>query len=285
MRNKLSQGLWVICLLFTPALWAQDEPATEASAADAPAVESQLMVQVGESMELTAGDDKFPAIYVEDQTGRVLGGMVLLHDRGGNPNWPGVIRPLRQQLPEYGWATLSIDINPVQVPTETAAAEHMPPLLELDKLGPRISAAIAYLKEKEIEKIVVLGFGTGAAQMAEYYANNDEPEEVKGLIMVNAMFSDPKASVDVLQKLAEKSAPVLDVCGTAVYKDVLAASERRELLGRHHKDMKYKHYAILGAPQEMSYYEDILIKRVRVWLRRTVIQGVAVDSDKVDEAI
>lgn len=46
-----------------------------------------------------------PSLIAEEQ-----GAILLIHDKEQHADWPQVIRPLRQKLPEFGWYTLSVSL-------------------------------------------------------------------------------------------------------------------------------------------------------------------------------
>ena len=64
----------------------------------------------GETIWLEADGNRFLTLYTEATTRQTLGGVILLHGMGANPDWMDVIQPLRVNLPDRGWATLSIQL-------------------------------------------------------------------------------------------------------------------------------------------------------------------------------
>ena len=63
---------------------------------------------IGEAAWLKVKADKFLALY--NPAAKPKGGVILMHDAGLNPDWPDVISPLRRELPEHGWTTLSLQM-------------------------------------------------------------------------------------------------------------------------------------------------------------------------------
>lgn len=103
---------------------APAEPAT--AAADAPPIlrlpaereetrrakglEQQLS-QIDRATEvawLDNGDDRFLALYRQDSSGKPFASLLILHDNRQHPDWPGIVRGLREQLSGHGWNTLSV---------------------------------------------------------------------------------------------------------------------------------------------------------------------------------
>lgn len=57
--------------------------------------------------------EKFVGLWQPDTSGQPLGAVLLLHGEGHTPDWPQTVQALRKNLPEFGWATLSIGLpNP-----------------------------------------------------------------------------------------------------------------------------------------------------------------------------
>lgn len=70
-----------------------------------------------EAIQLIAADTPFNGLYLPETMGRPQGGVLLLHDREQHGHWPSITGPLREYLPQYGWATLAIEL-----PTEPGAS-------------------------------------------------------------------------------------------------------------------------------------------------------------------
>ena len=67
-------------------------------------------IMVGDAEWLKVGKSKILSIYTENTTEKAIGGAIVLHGSGVHPNWDQVVRPLRSQLPDYGWSTLSLQL-------------------------------------------------------------------------------------------------------------------------------------------------------------------------------
>jgi hypothetical protein len=70
----------------------------------------QLTGQMDQQVQLVADEQVFSGRFLQESSGRPQGAALILHDNGQHLLWPRVIAPLQEQLPEYGWATLSIDL-------------------------------------------------------------------------------------------------------------------------------------------------------------------------------
>ncbi|WP_158891512.1 MULTISPECIES: DUF3530 family protein [unclassified Pseudomonas] len=59
---------------------------------------------------LQAGDESFLALLVPAARAKASGTVVLVPGDGESADWPTVIAPVRQQLPTYGWQTISLSL-------------------------------------------------------------------------------------------------------------------------------------------------------------------------------
>jgi hypothetical protein len=100
-------------LLLIPLLFAfTANAASESELAKEKRWEEQIVpsIMIGEDVKLTAHSVEFLALYAEPTTEQQKGAVILLHGIGVHPAWPDVIEPLRMELPEYGWHTLSLQM-------------------------------------------------------------------------------------------------------------------------------------------------------------------------------
>ena len=64
----------------------------------------------GEPVHLDADGHSFLGIHTEAYGGGPRRAVIVLHGRGFHPDWPEVAAPLRIELPEHGWETLSLQM-------------------------------------------------------------------------------------------------------------------------------------------------------------------------------
>ncbi|OOZ39208.1 hypothetical protein BOW53_12545 [Solemya pervernicosa gill symbiont] len=297
MRRKII----ALLLLITPVTGFSAE--TPAAAAEPPSFETDSAKEQrwaeqikeslldGEAVELTAGSQKFFAIYTEEHLGAQLGGVVILHGMGTHPDWPEMIQPLRTTLPEQGWSTLSIQL-PVR-PNNAARKEYAS---LFDDAGNRIAAAIAFLQSKGIKNISLIGHSLGAAMAADYIARN-KPKAIKGFVGIGMGENrkiDPRFDTPAL--LEHIDIPILDIYGSHDQKNVLRSVTARRLAAHRNAQVlkksrrtssfelspivasrdgsrksgmvTYRQIEIAGADHFFSGLETHLIKRIHGWLER-----------------
>lgn len=197
--------------------------------------------------ELSVDGQPVLALWRNETGGRPQGAVLLLHDTGAHADWPGVIGPLRRELPRHGWHTLSLQL---------AAAEHNPA---------RLRAALAFLAGKNIRNIVLLGHGTGAAAALRHAA--DHKGAVNGVVLVAMGETD---DADLLQQAA---VPIYDIYGSTDGLAVRNAGTARLAAGQRlarsdgRMPPRYRQFVVEAADHFFHQHTDILHRRVQGWLR------------------
>jgi pimeloyl-ACP methyl ester carboxylesterase len=246
----------VFCLTFTPNLFASDL-AKEKRLADQ-IVDS---IMVGDAVWLKAGNDKILSIYTENETPKTIGAAIILHGTGVHPNWDQVVRPLRVQLPEHGWTTLSI-----QLPVLSNDASHNDYIPLFKEVAPRINAGVEFLKAKGIQNIVIIAHSLGSS-MAAYYLADKPDSSIQAFVAVGAsdiLQKDDK--VGFLTSLKRMKMPVLDIFGSNDLEQVLKSEKAKAMTARKTGLIVYTQLKITGANHFFDNKDDVLVKRVRGWL-------------------
>lgn len=171
----------------------------------------------GEAVYLDDGRSEFLAIETESATDGSRKAAVVIHGTGVHPDWPTVVLPLRVGLTESGWHTLSI-----QMPVLPNEAEHADYLPVYRWVPGRIDAAVAYLREKGFETVVLVAHSQGAGMAAYYLSGEHRP--VAGFVAVGMSGGIPGGAMDNLAKLGRIEEPTLDLYGSADLEEVLAAA-------------------------------------------------------------
>lgn len=68
--------------------------------------------RAGEIIYPSADNQFLSGFYLKENTGTPQGGILLLHDNNQHAHWPRSLAALREYLPNYGWNTLAINLNP-----------------------------------------------------------------------------------------------------------------------------------------------------------------------------
>jgi len=164
----------------------------------------------GHPIDLNDGDNDFLGIYTEASE-EPRGAVLILHGRGFHPDWADTVNPLRVNLSESNWNTLSI-----QMPVLEKTAKYFDYLPVFAEAIPRIDAALAYLRDQGNEQIVLIAHSCGAHMAMDYLREKGDAALMAfvGLGMGATDYRQPMQSPFVLNQL---KVPVLDLYGANDY--------------------------------------------------------------------
>jgi len=214
-----------------------------------------------ELVEIREPDREFLGLLREHATMHERGAIILVHGMGQHPDWPQVIAPLRRALPDAGWTTLSVQM-PILAP-EVPIADYGTTLVEA---GNRLGASIQHLRDRHYQRIVIVGYGFGAATAAWYVAR-DPGRRSAALVSISMLaqrYLNPR--LKVLDFLKEIDIPLLDIYGNRDYDEVLAGARQRRLAGRQNGNDAYRQIRIDGADHSFTGREADLAQLIVDWL-------------------
>jgi pimeloyl-ACP methyl ester carboxylesterase len=216
---------------------------------------------VGEPLQLKAGTAEFACIFTEASAGSTGHAVILAHGIGVHPDWPEIINPLRSELPEHGWSTLSI-----QMPILANDAPLQDYLPLFDEAGPRIEAAVRFLRDRGNQTIVLIGHSLGAAMAASYLAHNPQ-HDLQGLIVIGLGAIDLDDRMNGVLALEKIQVPVLDLYGSNDLAIVLDSVKARTSAARTAGNTNYRQIEVEDADHFFAGLEDTLNQRVSGWLK------------------
>lgn len=218
-------------------------------------------IMVGDAEWLKTGKAKTLSIYTENTTEKAIGGAIILHGSGVHPNWDQVVRPLRSQLPDHGWSTLSI-----QLPILANDAQYKEYIPLFKEVAPRINAGVKFLRKKGVQNIVIIAHSLGSS-MASYYMAKKPDSSVRAFVAVGVSGNMHKQDkVGYLTSLKTIKVPVLDIFGSNDLTQVLASAKIKKMTARKAGLKNYTQVKITGANHFFDNKNEILIKRIRGWL-------------------
>lgn len=247
------------------------------------AAELRAEIRDGEAITLKLAEKEVLALLMPQTRGEAEGAVLLLHDLNSHPDWPGVVRSLRRQLPEAGWHSLSLQLAH-RIPEQSAVEW-------LDESRLRIAEALAELERRAIKNIVVVGHGHGALAAIDYLADNLAPA-VQGVIVIGLDGSpNDEQRLDAARGLGQVRLPILDIYGERDYRAVTSSAARRYELARRTNDdgaeprpaysdiardysrkkglqMSYRQIKLSAADHHFNKQSANLVKRLRGWLKR-----------------
>lgn len=202
--------LWalpLLCLVGPPCL-AQADYAREQRWAS----EITPSILIGDPVELTLPSGrKFLGIY--PRNGKAQAGVIVVHGLGVHPDW-GLINPLRSQLAEQGYATLSVQMPPLLAAEEPGSK--YPPLFP--EAAERLGVAVEYLRSKGHQKIAIVSHSLGS-RMTNVFLNQANAPAIAAWVAIgiSGEYTDP----------ATFKAPVLDLYGEKDLPAVLDHAAKR----------------------------------------------------------
>jgi Protein of unknown function (DUF3530) len=182
------------------------------------------------------------ALYAEPErsAGEVTGGVIIVHGLGLHPDW-GLIGALRTGLLDVGVATLS-----VQMPVLASDAPSIDYPAIFTVANERLAAAIAFLRARHIDHIVIVSHSLGSAMTDAFLATAGAPR-IDGWVTIGMQGGFSALTTE----------PVLDVTAEYDLPQVRASIARRENQLRH--DGCSGHVVIPGADHFMErHYGDLL---------------------------
>lgn len=222
-------------------------------------LKDQLMI--GEALKVSAEQGDFFAIYTPGVGKIQRGGVVLLHGLGAHPDWPDVIAPLRETLPESGWDTLSI-----QLPVRPNEANFEDYLVLFPEANGRISAAVQHLQKQGLTNIVLVGHSLGAAMGANFLAQKAPGSDAIRAFVGIGMNQAPNTVAHTPDSLNKITIPVLDLYGAFDLDGVLASAKARARAAKQADNTDYRQTVIPGADHFFRGLDTTLVKRVAGWL-------------------
>ena len=243
MRHWLALALTLISF----NCFAQADYAREQRWAD----EITPAVLVGDPVQLALpAGRKFLGIYAPNSKARA--GVVLVHGLGMHPDW-SVVHPLRSQLSEQGYATLS-----VQMPVMAAGVpgEQYSPLFP--EAAARIAVAVKFLRDKGLQKIAIVSHSYGA-RMTNVLLNQPDAPAISAWVAIGIMgeYTQP----------ATFKAPVLDLYGEHDFPGVLElAAKRANAIKSVRGSAQIR---VAGADHFFYGVDDELVRNVKLFLDRT----------------
>jgi hypothetical protein len=245
-RTPVSLATSVLgAILLAPTLaFAQADYAREKRWAD----EITPSIVVGDPvyLELKSGR-KFLALWTPSPKARA--GVIVVHGLGVHPDW-GLISPLRSQLPEQGYSTLSVQMPVLEA---EARGEKYPPLYP--EAAERLAAAVAYVRGKGLTRVAIASHSLGS-RMTNYFLNHAGDARIDAWIAIGLSgdFTGP----------ATLKAPVLDLFGEKDLPAVLDSAGKRAAAIRGVRGSGQLQVA--GADHFFAGLENELVVRVRQFL-------------------
>ncbi|BCB26953.1 hypothetical protein SKTS_18390 [Sulfurimicrobium lacus] len=220
------------------------------------------MIVEGEPVWLEAGQHEFLAIYTPTAQRHPRGAAIILHGRGMHPDWADVVSPLRTALPASGWHTLSL-----QMPVLAKEAKYNDYVPLFPEAGPRIAAAIRYLRDTGVTHIVLIAHSCGA-HMAMHWIARHGDRDINAYIGIGMGATDYQQPMKEAFPLAGMHVPVLDIYGSAEFPQVLKMAPERLDAMRTAGNPQSRQVVVKGADHYFHEHNAELVIAVSEWLNQ-----------------
>lgn len=218
-------------------------------------------VRKGEPIWLNLDQHTFLAIFLEAQTRKTRGAVLIVPGGSEHADSEGLVRSLRTTFAAHGFDAVSLQM-PVRDPALNPDSDYS----WREGAGIRIRSAVEYLKARNIKNIVVIGHGVGAWMALDYWMTDPKPEATAlVLVGMSAFNDDPRASSRV-EALKNLRIPVLDIFGDRDLRSVVdSAGLRRQWMKQNEA---FRQLEIHGAEHGLHAGTDWVFKRIYGWVVR-----------------
>ncbi len=226
-------------------------------------------IMTGDVHWLIANKQKVMGIFTPAQTEKVIGGIILVHGMGVHPNWSDIILPLRTELPNYGWASLSI-----QMPILNNDANLNDYLPLFDEASSRLESAIQFLNTKNIKNIAIVSHSLGSL-MSVYYLTQKPSNPIQAFVAIglsSSKFDDKLNSAKALKKL---KLPILDLYGSRDLELVIKSAPARLKAAKKSGNKRYYQTEVIGADHFFARMDETLVSKIKSWLNKNA-PGIAI---------
>ncbi len=214
----------------------------------------------GDAIHLNDGRGEFLAIETPSSDGSQEQVAIIMHGTGVHPDWPTVVQPLRVELTQAGWHTLSI-----QMPVLHNDAEHKDYAAIYDWVPGRVNAAIRHARQAGAKRVVLIGHSQGSTMTA--YSLKYRTEPVEGFVAIGMGAGIAGGPMDNLKHLQKIDLPMLDLYGSEDLEGVIASAEKRRTVAMQ-ASPDYTQQQIAGADHFFEGEEELLLEAVTAWLEQ-----------------
>lgn len=217
-------------------------------------------------------ENTFFSIFTPHETEKPKGAVILMHGSGAHPDWSDIIHPLRAELPDRGWATLSIQL-PLTFPDKKDSASQTE---AIQASAARIQAAIKFLEAKTYSKIVLVAhsFGTLMAldflQLKSNAISTDGTPLVAAAIIIGTPSSGTTAPLNSPVMIEKIKLPLLDLYGSKDLDSVMRSAKARKTAAKKAHNKNYRQVETIGANHFYHGLNDELVSYVNNWLNKTL---------------
>jgi len=243
-------------------------------------------INPNDALWIDSRDGPFFALKADYVNTQRQGGIILLHDMEGHPDWPEVISPLRHGLPEKGWPTLSVQL-PLLSKEAALTAQNQQRII--DESTARLIAAVEHFTNTGIYNIVLIGQGLGATAISHFLSGNLKQSHaiyIKAFIAIRFR-AHQQLPEDYLPQALLKiktTLPILDILGTQESPLTQQQARLRKMAAKQSQNPNYRQEQLANADANFRDMEALLLSRISGWLKVNAA-GAEVELKKLDKKI
>ncbi len=192
---------------------------------------NDILRQTAEPTEVVTFDQITPqaslGLFENSRRNQTHGAVIILGELHTHADWPQVTAPLRRSLPDHGWATLALQL-PYPLDRSDEQLEHF-----YTEAEPRLQAAIAWLADRGLRNVVLIGHGHGAALAARFQAQQQDARVQAMVLIGTGLYDEGDNWRNPLKSLERLPLPMLDLYAEYDLPEVLdSVAARREAARR-----------------------------------------------------
>lgn len=227
-------------------------------------VEDSIIEGDTEFIKTHTGREVF-AIYTQPEAeDSAKAGIIVLHSRGFHANWETVVKPVRVELANKNYDTLSI-----QMPVLEKSAKYYDYVSIFPYARERIQAGIDFFKGKGYKNIIIIAHGCGAHMMQDFF-DKFGTKDITAFVGIGMGATDYKQKNlhPMILTLLDKDLPVLDVVAQYDFPGVLRFANMRKQALKQMKNLANKQVIIANTDH---YYKDekgtqAMVGSIAYWL-------------------
>ncbi len=211
-------------------------------------------------------DLPFFALYTPHTTTNQKGAVILMHGTGAHPDWGDIIHPLRIELPDKGWATLSIQLPLLLADKKDAESKKQ----VIESSTARIDAAIKFLNSKGYNKIALIAHSFGSLMALNYLQTDKDSLKIKAAIIIGTPSSGKSAPLNSPAMIEKVKLPLLDLYGSEDLMSVMQSAKARKTAARKAANKNYRQVETIGANHFYNGLDEELVIYISGWLNKQV---------------
>ena len=220
---------------------------------------------VGKVVWLDAEGKKFLGLYTEAEKNPEKGTVIILHDQGGYPDQLQLIKSLRTFLPEHNWSTLSL-----QMPVREIGATENDYYDLFPEAKARIEAGLKHLKGKNVETIILAGYGLGA--LIAVYAQSEKTADIKAIVAISLPVPETQnKSAQTLEFIKNIKQPLLDIYAELDPSVVVGSARDKRLAAKN--NAYFRQDKINDENHLYQHDEGLVVKRIYSWIEHIVAKS------------